>query len=126
MKTSLIRARWGIAATLAAQCFAPALSAQGAPRQMVEAISSESLDEFTHPHTLVDIGGRKLNLVCMGSGDKTVLFDAGGSDWSVIWALVQPSVARRTRACSYDRAGLGYSDPAPGARSPVAVAEDLH
>ncbi|HEU0133896.1 MAG TPA: alpha/beta hydrolase, partial [Allosphingosinicella sp.] len=27
--------------------------------------------------------------------------------------------------CAYDRAGLGYSDPAPGARTPVAIAEDL-
>jgi pimeloyl-ACP methyl ester carboxylesterase len=74
----------------------------------------------------VEIGrGRALNLVCMGSGDKTVLFDAGGSDWSVVWALVQPTIARRTRACAYDRAGLGYSDPAPGPRSPSAIVQDM-
>ena len=59
--------------------------------------------------------GRTINLFCMGSGKRTVLFDAGGSDWSVIWGLVQPRVAARARACSYDRAGLGYSDPARGA-----------
>lgn len=70
--------------------------------------------------------GRGLNLVCMGSGDRTVLFDAGGSDWSVVWALVQPRIARRARACSYDRAGLGFSDPGPGPRSPIAIVEDLH
>lgn len=81
---------------------------------------------YVGPHQLVDIGGRKLNLVCMGEGPRTVIFDAGGSDWSVIWALVQPEVAKRTRACSYDRAGLGYSDPAKGPRSPMAVVDDLH
>src|SRR5690242_17107768 len=70
------------------------------------------LEQFARPHEAIDIGGRKLNLFCMGSGNPTVLFDSGGSDWSVIWALVQPQVARRTRACSYDRAGLGYSDAA--------------
>jgi pimeloyl-ACP methyl ester carboxylesterase len=62
----------------------------------------------------------------MGKGDRTVLFDAGGSDWSVIWALVQPAVAANARACSYDRAGLGYSDPGPGPRTPIAIVEDLH
>jgi pimeloyl-ACP methyl ester carboxylesterase len=62
----------------------------------------------------------------MGSGERTVLFDAGGSDWSVVWALVQPEVARRARACAYDRAGLGHSDSGPAPRSPVAIVEDLH
>lgn len=82
--------------------------------------------EYVRPHMLVDIGGRKLNLFCMGEGKTTVLFDAGGSDWSVIWALVQPAVARNARACSYDRAGLGYSDSDPGPRTPFAIADDLH
>jgi pimeloyl-ACP methyl ester carboxylesterase len=92
-----------------------------------EPVPAETLAEFARPHTLVDIGdGRKLNLFCMGSGQQTVLFDAGGSDWSVIWGLVQPAVSRRARACSYDRAGLGYSDPASGPRSPLAVVEDVH
>ena len=29
------------------------------------------------------------------------------------WLLVQPGVAKATRACWYDRAGYGWSDPAP-------------
>ncbi len=83
--------------------------------------------EFLRPHQMIEIAkGRKLNLFCMGNGATTVLFDAGGSDWSVVWSLVQPELARTMRACSYDRAGLGYSDPATGARSPVAIVEDMH
>ena len=84
--------------------------------------------EYTHPHDLVDIGhGRKMNLLCMGDGATTVVFDSGLSDWSSIWALVQPVVAKTTRACSYDRAGMGYSDPSDSPfRSPFAIVEDLH
>ena len=83
--------------------------------------------DYVHPHDRIDIGGgRKINLFCMGQGDHTVIFDAGGSDWSVIWALVQPAVAERARACSYDRAGMGYGDPSDVPRSPAAIVEDLH
>ena len=70
--------------------------------------------------------GRSLNLVCMGGGRRTVLFDAGGSDWAVIWTLVQPRLARHARACAYDRAGLGHSDAARGERTPIAIVEDMH
>lgn len=82
--------------------------------------------EYAKPHDLIDVGGHKLNLFCMGSGTRTVLFESGGSDWSDVWALVQPAVARQARACVYDRAGLGYSDPAFLPRTPAAIAEDLH
>jgi pimeloyl-ACP methyl ester carboxylesterase len=90
------------------------------------ALAPEVAAKYIRPHRLVDIGGRKLNLFCMGEGATTVLFDAGGSDWSVIWALVQPAVATNARACAYDRAGLGYSDSDPGPRTPFAIADDLH
>src|SRR3569623_1604916 len=85
------------------------------------------MQDFLVPHQKVEVAaGRSLNLFCLGSGKATVMFEAGGSDWSVVWSLVQPMVARDARACSYDRAGLGYSDPAGGARSPVELVEDLH
>lgn len=90
------------------------------------AVSEQVLAEFARPHQLVDIGGRRLNLFCTGEGEHTVLLEAGGSDWSAIWGLVQPLLERDTRICSYDRAGLGYSDPAVGPRSPNAIAGDLH
>jgi pimeloyl-ACP methyl ester carboxylesterase len=81
---------------------------------------------YIAPSTRVDIGGGVLNLHCTGDGPRTVVFEAGGSDWSVIWALVQPQLGPRFRACSYDRAGLGYSDPSPWPRTPIAIVEDLH
>jgi pimeloyl-ACP methyl ester carboxylesterase len=84
------------------------------------------VEAYITPQQKVEVApARAINLVCMGSGDRTVLFDSGGSDWSVIWALVQPKVARHARACSYDRAGMGFSDPARGPRNPIATVEDM-
>lgn len=103
-----------------------ALNAAAAPDTTVT-VSPTIAAEYVHPHQLVDIGnGRQLNLFCMGGGPQTVIFDAGGSDWSVVWALVQPRIATHARACSYDRAGMGYSDPSNSPRSSTAIADDLH
>ncbi|HEY0163796.1 MAG TPA: alpha/beta hydrolase, partial [Sphingomicrobium sp.] len=83
--------------------------------------------EYIKPQRLVTLkDGRRINLYCRGVGPTTVLFDSGASDWSSIWALVQPAVARRSTACTYDRAGLGRSDPAPEPRTPTAIVEDMH
>jgi pimeloyl-ACP methyl ester carboxylesterase len=47
----------------------------------------------------------------------------GGS--SISWSLVQPSVARLTCVCSYDRAGFGWSDAGPMPRTAGRVADEL-
>jgi len=70
--------------------------------------------------------GRALYLRCVGDGPATVLFDAGGSDWSIIWSSMQQRIASKARACAYDRAGLGKSDPAPNQRTPFMIASDMH
>ena len=62
----------------------------------------------------------------MGSGAPAVVFDQGWGDWSPAWAVVQPQVATFTRACSYDRAGYGFSEPGPMPRTSVRVADELH
>jgi pimeloyl-ACP methyl ester carboxylesterase len=111
-----------LAAALAAILVPLAAVAQGAP----SFLSPELGREYARPHDAIDIGGRRLNLFCMGSGRHTVLFDAGGSDWSDVWALVQPTVAKEARACAYDRAGLGHSEPARLPRTPAEIASDLH
>jgi pimeloyl-ACP methyl ester carboxylesterase len=82
--------------------------------------------EFAVPHRRVDIGGRKLNLYCAGTGSPTVVFESpsGGAGWE--WWAVQPKVAARTRACVYDRAGYGFSDPSPRAADAANAVDDLH
>lgn len=83
-------------------------------------------DAFARPHQLVDIGGRKMNLYCSGQGAATVVFDAPSGEAGWNWFKVQPEVARHTRACVFDRAGLGFSDPAKRPNTSENVAEDLH
>lgn len=69
--------------------------------------------------------GRQMNLHCVGKGSPTVLFEAGQGAGSEAWVKVQPAVARETRACAYDRAGYGFSDPGPLPRDGAAIARDL-
>jgi hypothetical protein len=63
---------------------------------------------------LVDIGGRKLYLECVGSGSPTVLLEAGFASPSKAWVDVQETLGRVTHTCSYDRAGTGSSVGTPG------------
>jgi len=81
---------------------------------------------YARPGQLVDAGGFRLNLYCMGSGSPTVVFDSGWEDWAPAWAKVQPEIAKWTRACSYDRAGAGFSEPGPMPRTSERIAEELH
>ena len=78
------------------------------------------------PGTLVDIGTHRLHLRCAGQGRPTVVFDAALGGSSLSWSLVQPAVARATRACSYDRAGFGWSDAGPLPRTAGRIADELH
>jgi pimeloyl-ACP methyl ester carboxylesterase len=63
---------------------------------------------------LVDVGGRQLYVECAGSGSPTVVLEAGFGNSSRTWSLVQPELGGTTRTCTYDRAGLGESEPMPG------------
>jgi pimeloyl-ACP methyl ester carboxylesterase len=62
----------------------------------------------------------------MGTGTPAVVFDSGWEDWAPVWTIVQPAVAKWTRACSYDRAGAGFSDAGPMPRTSVRIADELH
>lgn len=82
---------------------------------------------YTQPGKLVPAGdGARLNLYCTGRGSPTVVFDSGWEDWAPAWAVVQPKIAAWTRACSYDRAGAGFSEPGPLPRTSVRIADELH
>jgi pimeloyl-ACP methyl ester carboxylesterase len=61
----------------------------------------------------VNVNGHEMHYVCTGKGSPTVVLDSGSPETTAEWRSVQPAVARLTRVCSYDRAGLGSSAPAP-------------
>ncbi len=77
------------------------------------------------PGDLVDIGGYRLHLWCTGDGAPAVILDTGLGGSTPGWGFVQPDVARFTRVCSYDRAGMGYSDPGPSPRTARRIATEL-
>jgi pimeloyl-ACP methyl ester carboxylesterase len=92
-----------------------------------EAIASAG-DASAYPPAgrLVDIGGYRLHLDCRGEGTPTVVMDAGLGGSSLDWTLVQSGLSETTRVCSYDRAGMGWSDAGPLPRSPAHLADELH
>ena len=73
----------------------------------------------------VNIGGRSLNYYCEGQGSPTVVMDTGSGSPGYSWLPVQRGIATFTRACWYDRAGYGWSDPAKDSRTSADIAEDL-
>jgi pimeloyl-ACP methyl ester carboxylesterase len=77
------------------------------------------------PGKLIDIGGRRLHLLCSGQGAPTIVLEAGASAFAIDWTLVQYELARSTRVCSYDRAGMGWSDSSTAATR-ATESSDLH
>src|SRR2546423_5557714 len=88
--------------------------------------STDATDAPAPPGVLVNIGGQRLHVYCTGLGNPTVLLESGAGDVSAIWALVQPSVSKFTRVCSYDRAGYAWSDPGSTPRTFAQLATELH
>jgi len=75
---------------------------------------------------LVDLGnGRKLNMVCMGRGSPTLVFELGLGGNQLHWKKVAVPAAEISRACFYDRAGYGFSDPMAGPLTGTSVTDDL-
>jgi len=81
------------------------------------------------PGRLIDVGGWRLHLHCMGDSRRrgpTVILESGLGDFSVEWSLVQPRVARFARVCSYDRGGDGWSELGPHPRTMHQLVYELH
>ena len=78
------------------------------------------------PGQRVDAGGFKMHIDCTGQGSPTVILESGLGDSYVSWRKVQPQIAKFVRVCSYDRAGLGYSDSSLHPRTSQVIAQELH
>jgi pimeloyl-ACP methyl ester carboxylesterase len=77
------------------------------------------------PGRLVDVGGHRLHVWCMGSGSPAVILENGLGGSTAAWGHVQPDVAGFTQVCSYDHAGMGYSDPGPSPRTTRRIVHEL-
>ena len=84
-----------------------------------EAISAMGdAQAYPPPGRLVDVGGYRLHIQCIGTGSPTVVLDAGLGNFSLHWSLVQAEIGQTAQVCAYDRAGMGWSDPGPQPRTP--------
>lgn len=101
-----------VSAAIALAC--AALTARG------EAVPPEPLGK------LVNLGGHKLHVHCIGHGEPTVVIENGLGDFSFDWILVQDRVSQFTRICTYDRAGYAWSDPGPTPRTFDQLNIELH
>jgi pimeloyl-ACP methyl ester carboxylesterase len=80
---------------------------------------------FPAPGRMVDVGGHRLHLYELGSGSPTVVLESGISASSLNWRAVQSEVANFARVCSYDRAGLGWSELCGQPCTPSSLAGQL-
>ncbi len=90
---------------------------------MAEAADAKA---YPPPGQMVDVGGFRLHINCTGTGSPTVVIESGLGDWSATWGWVQPEVAKTTRVCTYDRAGMGWSETSPEPRTAREFAKELH
>ena len=84
------------------------------------------MDLYAKPQRLVRIGRRRrLNVLLTGEGPVTVILAAGGGSSTIAWGYVQAALSRDYRVISYDRAGMGFSDPGPMPRTTGRSLDDL-
>src|ERR1700757_2536822 len=95
---TMIRRLLAIAALLTGVGAAPALAQTVVPSSV-----------YTVPQRLIAVdGARRLSLYCIGSGQPTVMLEAGAGNGMIRWRNVQAEIASFTRVCAYDCAGLGF------------------
>ena len=110
-----------------AKSLIPALAIAVSSAQSLSAQTIVPSSVYASPQNLVAIdGARRLNLYCDGSGSPTVVLDAGSGASMATWRHVQAEIAKVTRACAYDRAGLGSSDAATRPSDLENIVDDLH
>jgi pimeloyl-ACP methyl ester carboxylesterase len=113
-----------LAVTLGISCLSIATLATAQPAPAGPLITDPV---YTKPDQLVDVGGgRRLNLHCRGTGSPAVIFDSGSNDSTIAWALVQPTISKTNATCSYDRAGMGFSDAATRPGTAANDVDDIH
>lgn len=101
------------------------LAAIGATYEAIE--ESREKHNHTPPGRLIDVSGHKMHLNCSGRGSPIAVLESGLGNDSEIWHKVQPEISKSTRVCSYDRAGMGFSELRPKQEADsVNVAHNLH
>jgi pimeloyl-ACP methyl ester carboxylesterase len=91
-------------------------------------VIATEIDQSTYspPGEMVDVGTHSLHINCTGQGNPTVILEAANFGMSAHWVRVQQQLAKTTRVCAYDRAGMGWSEPGPEPRDARQISSELH
>jgi len=89
-------------------------------------VSTVLQHRYPPPGSIYSVDGYAMHLYCTGSGEPTVVVEEGLGDDFITWQRVQPQVAGFTRICTYDRAGLGWSEDRPEPHDAKHFAQQLH
>jgi pimeloyl-ACP methyl ester carboxylesterase len=82
--------------------------------------------EFPAPGEMITVDDHAIHLYCVGEGTPTVVFESDLDQYgSLSWMPVQEEVGKLTRACSYDRAGIMWSESGPRPRDGETIAAEL-
>ena len=94
--------------------------------------------KYPYPGRLIDVGDHQLHIYCTGPKDgpegppprgsamPTVVLEAPAAGISMGWAWVQGDLSKTRRVCSYDRAGLGWSEAGQAGYDAARVPDELH
>ena len=116
--------RWGKRILVGALALIAVSAVAGAAYQFIATQQQSAANPA--PGQLVDIGGYRLHIWCTGIGSPAVILDTGLGGSLLDWGFVQPEAAKFSRVCSYDRAGMGFSDLGPSPRTSRRIAAELH
>jgi pimeloyl-ACP methyl ester carboxylesterase len=113
-------------ATIAGACAGGQAAPSSAPSVAASPSASAEARDWIRD---IDVGGRTLSVACVGptdTGRPTVIFESGLGGDRRVWGDVLTALMETDRGCTYDRAGLGLSQPAPKPRTTDDQVEDLH
>ena len=83
-------------------------------------------DRFPPPGRIIELESHSIHIQCTGQkGSHTVILEAGNGGWSTYWSPVQRRIPTYIRVCSYDRAGLGWSEKGPFPRDDYTIVQEL-
>src|SRR5215211_6010440 len=91
-------------------------------------VAATQIDQSTYPPPgeMVNVNGHLMHINCMGEGGPTVILEAANLGMSAHWVRVQQQLAKTTRVCAYDRAGMGWSETGPEPRDAEQISSELH
>jgi pimeloyl-ACP methyl ester carboxylesterase len=123
-RQSIAILRWGGRVSLIGLCLGLGLIVFLVARESND--RSKYLADYPPPGRMVSLGTHDVHLHCSGAGKPVVVFEADLDQLgSLSWTLVQSEVAKFTRACSYDRAGIMWSEPGPQPRDGETIVREL-